>query len=139
MHLDLPGWSQFILAIVAVAGAVGAHRLNRRGQVTQEKQQMAANQLAERAQNFDQMERLAEARQEEINRVNRARDEEVIRHEKAEASLARRCRTTLDHFMLAFTNLQGAVVSEQVRQAAEAAHVEIEQHLTEDHHPLDDD
>lgn len=140
MPFDLPGWSQFILAIVAVAGAIGAHRLNRRGQVTQEKQQAAANQLAERAQNFDQMERLAEARQEEINRVNRARDEERARHERDEASLARRCRTTLDHFMLAFTNLQGAVVAENVRQAAEAAHIEIEQHLTEDHPPpLDDD
>lgn len=137
MPLDLPGWSSLILALVAVFGAVGAHLLNKRGQRTQEQQQKAANTLAERAQSFDEMERLAEARQLEIDRVNRVRDEELARHERAEASMARRCRTTLDHFMLAFTNLQGAVVSEQVRQAAEKAHVEIEQHLSEDH-PADE-
>lgn len=131
--VDLPGWSDLILALVAVVGGYGAHRLNKRGQKTQEQQQAVAYDLQERAMNFDQMERLADARQAEIDRVNKARAEEQARHEKAEASLARRCRTTLDHFTLAFTNLQAQVVSEKARQAAEAAQVAVELHLTEEH------
>jgi len=35
--------------------------------------------------------------------------------------------------VLAFTTLQGQVVSEAAKQAAEAAHVDVEMHLSEDH------
>jgi TolA-binding protein len=125
----LPGWSQFILALVAVGGAIGAHRLNRRGQVTQTAQQKAANELATRAQGFDEMEALVDRLNHEISRMEGRADREL-------AAQARRCRSTLDHFVLAFTTLQGQVVSEAAKQAAEAAHIEVEQHLSEDHpHP----
>lgn len=130
MNWDLPGWSQFILAIVALGGAVGAHRLNKRGQVTQTAQQKAANELATRAQGFDEMEALVERLTNEIDRLEARADREM-------AAQARRCRSTLDHFVLAFTTLQGQVVSEAAKQAAEAAHMEIEQHLSEDHGGID--
>lgn len=127
MNIDLPAWSQFILAIVAVGGAVGAHRLNRRGQITQTAQQRAANELATRAQGFEEMEALVDRLNHEITRIEARSDLES-------QAQARRCRSTLDHFILAFTTLQGQVVSESAKQAAEAAHVEVEQHLSEDHH-----
>lgn len=126
MQLDWTGWSQFILAIVAVGGAVGAHVLNRRGQVTQGAQQHAANELATRAQGFDEMESLVERLNHEIARLEARADREA-------QAQARRCRTTLDHFVLAFTTLQGQVVSEAARQAAEKAQIEVEVHLAEDH------
>lgn len=126
MNWDLPGWSQLILAVVALGGAVGAHRLNRRGQVTQTAQQQAANTLATRAQGFDEMEALVDRLNHEIGRLEAKSEREL-------AAQARRCRSTLDHFVLAFTTLQGQVVSESARQAAESAHVETEQHLAEDH------
>lgn len=126
MNWDLPGWSQLILAVVALGGAIGAHRLNRRGQVTQTAQQQAANDLAQRAQGFDEMEALVDRLNHEISRLEGRADRELT-------AQARRCRSTLDHFVLAFTTLQGQVVSEAARQAAESAHVEIEQHLAEDH------
>jgi len=124
--LDLPSLSQLILAVVALGGAVGAHRLNRRGQVTQTAQQIAANELATRAQGFEEMEALVDRLNNEISRLEGRADREAM-------AQARRCRTTLDHFVLAFTTLQGQVVSEQARQAAEAAQVEVEQHRAEDH------
>ena len=127
MNIDLPAWSQFILAIVAVGGAVGAHRLNRRGQITQTAQQKAANELATRAQGFEEMEALVDRLNHEITRIEARADIES-------QAQARRCRSTLDHFVLAFTTLQGQVVSESAKQAAEAAHMEAEQHLSEDHH-----
>lgn len=126
MNIDLPAWSQFILAIVAVGGAVGAHRLNRRGQITQTAQQKAANELATRAQGFEEMEALVDRLNHEITRIEARADIES-------QAQARRCRSTLDHFILAFTTLQGQVVSESAKQAAEAAHVATEQHLVEDH------
>ena len=126
MNVDLPGWSQFILAFVALGGAVSAHLLNRRGQVTQTAQQRAANELATRAQGFDEMEVIVKSLREELARVETSRDREL-------SAQARRCRSTLDHFVLAFTTLQGQVVSESAKQSAEAAHMEIEQHLAEDH------
>ena len=126
MQLDWQGWSQFILALVAVASAVGAHLLNKRGQITQTQQQNAANNLATRAQGFDEMEVIVKSLREELARVEASRDREL-------SAQARRCRSTLDHFVLAFTNLQGQVVSEAAKQAAEAAHLEIEQHMAEDH------
>lgn len=131
MPIDLPGWSQLILAGVGVGGVISAHRLNRRGQSTQERQQEAANNLAERAQGFDEMQAIVVSLREELARVEASRDREL-------SAQARRCRSTLDHFVLAFTNLQGQVVSESARQAAEAAQVEAEQHLAEDHPPADE-
>lgn len=131
MNFDLPGWSQIILALVAALGAVGAHRLNKRGQVTQAAQQQAANILATRAQGFDEMEVIVKSLREELVRVGESRDREI-------SAQARRCRSTLDHFMLAFTTLQGQVVSEVARQAAEREHMTVEQHLAEDH-PQDGD
>jgi len=126
MQLDWQGWSQFILALVAVASAVGAHLLNKRGQITQTQQQSAANNLAMRAQGFDEMEAVVKSLRDELARVETSRDREL-------SAQARRCRSTLDHFVLAFTTLQGQVVSESAKQAAEAAHLEAEQHLAEDH------
>jgi len=126
MNFDLPAWSQFILALTALGGAYGAHRLNKRGQVTQTAQQAAANLLATRAQGFEEMEALVERLNHEITRLEAKAD----RDQQAQA---RRCRTTLDHFMLAFTTLQGQVVSEAARQAAEREHMTVEQHLAEDH------
>jgi TolA-binding protein len=126
MNFDLPGWSQFILALVAVGGAIGAHRLNRRGQVTQTAQQRAANELATRAQGFEEMEALVDRLNHEITRLEAKSDREA-------QAQARRCRSTLEHFVLAFTTLQGQVVAEAAKQAAEAAHVATEQHLVEDH------
>ena len=123
---DWGGWSQFILAVVGLLSLISAHYLNKRGQVNERQQQNAANELAERAQGFDEMEKLVERLTAEIARLENSRDREA-------AAQARRCRTTLDHFVLAFTTLQGQVVSEQARQAAESAHVEVEQHLAEDH------
>jgi len=125
-QFDLPGWSQFILAIVALGGALGAHRLNRRGQITQTQQQNAANELATRAQGFEEMEALVDRLNHEIERIE-------SRADRDSQLQARRCRTTLDHFVMAFTTLQGQVVSEQARQAAEAAQVEVETHQAEDH------
>ena len=123
---DLPGWSQMILAGVAVAGAVSAHRLNKKGQVTQAQQQNAANDLATRAQGFEEMETIVETLKAELERVEASRDREL-------AAQARRCRSSFDHFILAFTTLQGQVVSEQARMNAEQAHMEVEQHVAEDH------
>lgn len=129
MQLDWQGWSQFILALVAVVGGIGAHRLNKRGQVTQTQQQTAANDLAERAQGFDEMEALVDRLNHEIARLETKADREA-------QVQARRCRATLDHFVLAFTTLQGQVVSEAARQAAEKAQIEVEVHLAEDHPDL---
>ena len=126
MQLDWQGWSQFILALVAVVGGYGAHRLNKRGQVTQAAQQTAANDLATRAQGFDEMEALVDRLNHEIARLEAKADREA-------QAQARRCRTTLDHFVMAFTTLQGQVVSEAARQAAEKAHIEVEVHMAEDH------
>ena len=126
MPIDLPGWSQLILALVGLGGLASAHYLNRRGQRTQDRQQEAANLLATRAQGFDEMEAIVKSLREELSRVEASRDRE-------QAVQARRCRTALDHFVLAFTNLQGQVVSETARKIAEAAQVEAEQHLAEDH------
>ena len=131
MQLNWSGWSQFILALVAVGGAIGAHLLNRRGQITQDAQQRAANSLAQRAQGFDEMEAIVKALREELARVEASRDRDI-------SSQARRCRSTLDHFVLAFTTLQGQVVAESAKQAAEAAQMEVEQHLAEDHPDITD-
>lgn len=137
---DWQGWSQFILALVGVGGLVSAHILNKRGTKAQAAQQVAANQLASRAQGFDEMESIVERLTTEATRIEQARERdraEVIRvrgeYDKALESQARRCRTTLDHFVLAFTTLQGVVVSETAKREAEKAQVEVEQHLAEDH------
>ena len=126
MTLDWGGWSQFILALVGFGGLISAHQLNKRGTKQQAVQQRAANDLAERAQGFDEMKEIVEALRGEIARIEQGRDRE-------QAAQARRCRSTLDHFVLAFTTLQGQVVSEAAKQAAEAAHVDVEMHLSEDH------
>lgn len=126
MQLDWQGWSQFILALVAVIGGYGAHKLNKRGQVTQSAQQVAANELATRAQGFEEMEALVDRLNHEIARLEAKADREA-------QVQARRCRSTLDHFVLAFTTLQGQVVAEEAKRAAEKAQVEVEVHLAEDH------
>lgn len=126
MQLDWAGWSQFILALVAVGGALGAHALNKRGQRTQTEQQRAANNLAERAQGFEEMESVVEWQAKEIERL-------VERGDRESLAQARRCRTTLDHFMVSFITLIGQVGAEHAKQAAEKAMTEVEVHLAEDH------
>lgn len=126
MQLDWQGWSQFILALVAVVGGYGAHRLNKRGQVAQAMQQSAANELASRAQGFEEMEAVVEWQAKEIARLEAKGDREA-------QAQARRCRTTLDHFMSGFITLIGQVGSEQAKVAAERALTEAEVHLAEDH------
>ena len=119
MQIDLTGWSQFILALVAVGGGIGAHRLNRRGQETQAKQQVAANNLAQRAQGFDEMESVVEWQAKEIERLE-------ARGEREAQAQARRCRTALDHFTISFVTLVGQVSAEQAKREAEV-------HVAEDH------
>ena len=126
MQIDLPGWSQFILALVAVGGGIGAHRLNRRGQETQAKQQVAANNLAQRAQGFDEMESVVEWQAKEIERLE-------ARGEREAQAQARRCRTALDHFTISFVTLVGQVSAEQAKREAERALREAEVHVAEDH------
>lgn len=126
MHIDLPGWSQLILALCGVMGAIGAQRLNRRGQVTQARQQNAANELALRAQGFDEMEALVDRLTAELARVE-------ARAERQAEVQARRCRIALEHYALAFTTLQSQVVSETARQLATVARLEAEAHLAGDH------
>ena len=128
MTVDWQGWSAWILAISGLIGAVSAVFLNRRGQDQQTIQTKAANDLAERAQGFDEMKEIVGSLRAEISRIEQGRDRD-------QAAQARRCRSTLDHFVLAFTTLQGQVVSEAAKQAAEAAHVDVEMHLSEDHPP----
>ncbi|WP_330473843.1 hypothetical protein [Terrabacter sp. C0L_2] len=125
-QIDLPGWSQFILALVAVAGAIGAHRLNKRGQVTQTAQQNAANELATRAQGFDEMEAVVEWQAKQIEKLEARADRES-------QAQARRCRSSLDHFMSAFITLIGQVGAEEAKRSAEKALTEAEVHLAEDH------
>lgn len=138
--MDWQGWSQFVLALVGVGGLISAHMLNKRGAKTQAAQQAAANNLASRAQGFDEMESIVERLTAEAARTEQAREREraeVVRvraeYDAALESLARRCRSTLDHFVLAFTSLQGVVVSEAARRESEKTQVEVEQHLAEDH------
>jgi len=126
MQLDWTGWSQFILALVAVGGAIGAHLLNRRGQVTQGMQQNAANELATRAQGFDEMEAVVEWQAKQIEKLEAKADRDA-------QAQARRCRTSLDHFMVAFITLIGQVGSEEAKRSAEKALTEAEVHLAEDH------
>lgn len=132
MNIDLPGWSQFILALVGVGGAYGAHRLNKRGQETQSRQQAAANNLAERAQGFDEMEAVVEWQAKEITRLE-------ARGEREAQTQARRCRTALDHFTVAFVTLVGQVGAEQAKREGERALREAEVHLAEDHPDLKSD
>ena len=131
MQVDLPGWSQFILALVAVAGALGAHRLNKRGQVTQAAQQSAANELASRAQGFDEMEAVVEWQAKQIEKLE-------ARADKDAQAQARRCRASLDHFTTAFITLMGQVGTEEAKRSAEKALTEVEVHLAEDHPPIPD-
>ena len=126
MQLDWTGWSQFILALVAVGGAIGAHLLNRRGQVTQGMQQNAANELATRAQGFDEMEAVVDWQARQIEKLEAKADRDA-------QAQARRCRTSLDHFMVAFITLIGQVGSEEAKRSAEKALTEAEVHLAEDH------
>lgn len=126
MQFDLPGWTQLILALVAVGGAFGAHRLNRRGQIAQSAQQHAANELALRVQGFDEMEALVERLHAEIIRIE-------ARNERDSLAQARRCRLALDHFALAFTTLQGQVVDEVARQTAQDARLRVDGHTAADH------
>lgn len=125
-QFDLPGWSQFILAMVAVAGALGAHRLNKRGQITQVAQQTAANELASRAQGFDEMEAVVEWQAKQIEKLEARADRDA-------QAQARRCRSSLDHFMSAFITLMGQVGTEEAKRSAEKAMTEVEVHLAEDH------
>jgi hypothetical protein len=131
MNVDLPGWSQIILAIVALGGALGAHRLNKRGQETQSKQQLAANELATRAQGFDEMEAVVEWQAKEIERQTAAREREAL-------SQARRCKTALDHFTVSFVTLVGQVGNEQAKRDGERALREAEVHTAEDHPEIKD-
>ena len=124
--VDLPGWSQVILALVAVVGGYGAHRLNQRGQVTQARQQQAANELAMRAQGFDEMESLVDRLRAEIARVEARSDRESI-------AQAARCRASLSHFVDAFTILQRQVVDETAQRVAIIAQERPERHVAEDH------
>lgn len=125
-QLDWAGWSQFILALVAVGGAVGAHILNKRGQKTQARQQDAASKLAERAQGFDEMEAVVEWQAKQIEKLEAKADKDA-------QAQARRCRTTLDHFMVSFITLIGQVGTEEAKRSAEKALTEAEVHLAEDH------
>jgi chromosome condensin MukBEF ATPase and DNA-binding subunit MukB len=124
--LDWQGWSSFILAITGLLGIVSTHLLNRRGKRVQAQQQEAAEDLAERAQGFDEMKELVDRLNHEIERIEARADREA-------QAQARRCRTSLDHFMVAFITLIGQVGSEQAKQAAEKAITEVEVHLAEDH------
>lgn len=133
MTSDSSGWSTLLLAVAGLITAVSAIFLNRRGQNQQSIQQAAANDLARRAQGFDEMERLADARQEEVDRVNTARDRERNDYDRDLASVARRCRSSLDLLTVAFANLQGQVVSEQAKSAAVAALAEVERHKATEH------
>lgn len=126
MQIDLPGWSQIILALVAVSGGVGAHRLNKRGQVTQAAQQSAANELAIRAQGFDEMEAVVDWQAKQIEKLEARADRDAL-------AQARRCRSSLDHFMAAFINLMGQVGTEEAKRTAERAMTEVEVHVAEDH------
>lgn len=129
MSSDYSGLSAMILALVGVFGAITAWLLNRRGQEQQAIQQEAANDLAERAQGFTEMKAIVAELRSELLRIAESRDREL-------SAQARRCRATLDHFILAFTTLQGQVVAETAKRAAEAALLDVEQHQAEDH-PLD--
>ena len=130
MQIDLPGWSQFILALVAVIGTIGAHRLNKRGQVTQNAQQSAANELAIRAQGFEEMETVVNWQARQIERLEAKADKDA-------QAQARRCRTSLDHFMVAFVTLIGQVGTEEAKRNAEKALTEVEVHIAEDHPDTD--
>jgi hypothetical protein len=128
MTPDLPGWSTFLLAAAGVIGAVSAVFLNRRGQAQQAIQQEAANDLATRAQGFDEMQVIVKELRLEIKRLSESKDQEL-------AAQARRCHSALDHFVIAFTTLQGQVFGESAKRAGDAALAEVEQHNALDHPP----
>jgi ABC-type multidrug transport system fused ATPase/permease subunit len=128
MSADYNGLSALILAAVGVFGAITAWLLNRRGQEQQAIQQEAANDLAERAQGFTEMKSIVAELRTELTRIAEAKEREL-------ASQARRCHSAFDHFILAFTTLQGQVVAETAKRAADAELLAIEQHNAEDHPP----
>lgn len=130
MQLDWTGWSSFILAITGLLGIGSTHFLGKRSKRVESEQQKAANELADRAQGFDEMEALVDRLNHEIARIEARNDREA-------QVQARRCRSALDHFMLAFTTLQGQVVSEVAKRAAEKALMDAEVHMAEDHPPED--
>ena len=130
MQVDLPGWSQIILALVALGGAFGAHRLNKRGQETQTRQQHAAHDLAERAQGFDEMEALVERLNAEIARIESKADRDAL-------TQAMRCRAAFDQFMASFLSLVGQVGTEEAKRNAEHALTRAERHRAEDHPETD--
>ena len=124
--LDWQGWSSFVLALTAFLGLVSSHLLNRRGKRAEIVQQDAANEIAERAMGFDEMVALNDRLNHEIERIEARADREA-------QAQARRCRTTLDHFMVSFITLIGQVGTEQAKRAAEKALTEVEVHIAEDH------
>jgi len=126
MNIDFGGWSALILAVTGLLSFVTTSMLNRRGKATEERQQAAANNLAERAQGFDEMEAVVDWQVKQIERLEAKADRDA-------QAQARRCRTTLDHFMVSFITLIGQVGTEQAKAAAEKALTEVEVHIAEDH------
>lgn len=131
--MDFQGIASLILALVGAAGLVTSYLLSKRGQKKDEKQQDAANRLAERMQAFDEMKELLDRHNSELTRM---REENERLETKGNDRLERqksRCRSVIEEMTSTVTALQGVVVSEVAREAAQTTADAAQRHLDRDH------
>lgn len=136
--MDWDGVSTFILALVGVGGLVSGWFLNRRGQRTQEYQADAAAKLSERAQAFDEVERLNDDLREENERLRKVIAETEATGERRLGAQAQRCRNRLDDMTAALAALRSVVLSEVVQASADDALEAAVDHVATDHPDTND-
>lgn len=129
MRLDTGLFLGLLTVSVTMLGIV----LSRRGQKEQARQQVAANELAERAERFDELNTLVGTLSAEVTRLQtQIREMEQGNHNALRAQ-ATRCRETVDHLVDTVTTLQTVVQDEVTRAAAWGVVREAQDHLERDH------
>lgn len=125
--------SGLILALVAVAGSITGYVLSKRGQNKEERQQAAANELATRAQGFTEMEGIVTRLREEVTDLREENDRIEARGDKRLTDQKARCSAVIESLSTAVTTLQGVVVSEVAREAAQITTDAAVRHVDRNH------
>ena len=130
---DLGQVASFILALVAVAGAITSWRLGKRGQHTAEIEQAAKRSLEERVTAFDELESLNDRLEKENARLRELATEAEVAGDARLARQAHRCREQLEQMTATVALLQGVVLDELTRAAAGDSIEKAARHVAEDH------
>ena len=128
-----------IVAFSGLLTAVWGVKQSKKGQAVEERQRVAANDLAERAQNHDIYRDMVTDLQTQIEHKNAElcrKDAEVTRQLELRRHEHEACSETTHHLQGLVKTLQHVVLDEVARESAEIGLLEAARHI--DAHPVED-